>query len=733
MFKKVLIANRGEIAVKIINSLKKMGVKTVAIYSTIDRNSLHVRLADESVCVGGPRPKESYLNIKNILEAALGTGAQAIHPGYGFLSENAKFAKMCAKYGLVFIGPSDKSIEKMGDKQHARQIMRAHNIPIIPGSTNFIHSVDEAQKIAIKIGCPVLLKATAGGGGKGIRQVNRPEEMEAALVATSNEAKESFGNDRIYMEKVMQNVKHIEIQVFRDKFGQTVYFPERDCSLQINKQKVLEESPCDLITEKERKYLGHLAIQIAKKIKYINTGTIEFLMDQKHNFYFLEMNTRIQVEHSITEKVTGLDLIKAQILVAARERLPFKQSDIKILGHAIECRINAQDPTCHFLPSAGRIKRLYFPPITSEIKIDSALYQGEQISPFYDSMLAKIIAFGDNRKKSIVNMKRLLCEIILDGISTTQSLDLAILDSTTFIKGTFNNTYLENKFLSEIFKYNLLKNKRRQNTFSKEHSKDIEEKDSKLIEKCHYCGQEIFFDQFDEYKTCPACDYGFRISAKQRIKLIVDDFKEWDATLESSDPFKFPDYSKKIVNAKNVSGLNEAILSGKARIANKNFALGIMDPTFIMGTIGQMTGEKLALLFENATKQKLPVVLFTASGGARIQEGILSLMQLAKISNAVAAHSNAGLLYIVVLTDPTTAGVTASFASQADIILAEPHALVGFAGRKVIEQTINQHLPKDQQLAENVLKHGFIDHIVKRSDEKEILSWLLQFGGKKYD
>lgn len=449
MFKKVLIANRGEIAVRIIRSLKEMGIKTVAIYSTADRESLHVQLADEAVCVGGPQPTESYLNIKNILAAAVGIGAQAIHPGYGFLSENAECAQMCEDCGLTFIGPKAETIDQMGNKEHARQLMMAHNVPVTPGSNGVIKNAEEAKKIAAQIGYPVLIKATAGGGGKGIRQVTDPSQMAEALAAAQSEAKNDFGDDRMYLEKVMQNVKHIEVQIFRDMYGHTVYFPERDCSLQRNKQKVLEESPCDLITENERKELGEVAVKAARAANYVNTGTIEFLMDQDHHFYFMEMNTRIQVEHTVTEMVTGVDLVKAQIQVANGGPLPFTQKDLRAKGHAIECRINAEDPANNFMPSIGKVSYLYLPVGNPGMRIDTALYQGQQISPYYDSMLAKVVAWGNTRKEAIAKMKRLLEEIVLQGITTNQEFHLNILNDPTFIKGDFNNTYLEQGFMPQ--------------------------------------------------------------------------------------------------------------------------------------------------------------------------------------------------------------------------------------------------------------------------------------------
>lgn len=447
MFKKVLVANRGEIAVRVIRSLKEMGIKTVAIYSTADKDSLHVQLADEAICVGGPQASSSYLNIKNILSAAVCTGAQAVHPGYGFLSESAEFAKMCTDCGLTFIGPQAETIDQMGNKEHARQIMIKNHVPVTPGSTDFIKSAEEAKKIAAKIGYPILLKAAAGGGGKGIRQVAKPEEMEAALSAAQSEARTDFGDDRMYLEKVMQNVKHIEVQIFRDQFGNCVYFPERDCSLQRNKQKVLEESTCDLITAKERKQLGKIAMRAASAANYVNTGTIEFLMDQDHNFYFMEMNTRIQVEHTVTEMVTGVDLVKAQIQVAAGEKLPFIQDELEAKGHAIECRINAEDPSNNFMPSVGRIDYLYLPIGNPGMRIDTALYQGEKISPFYDSMLAKLVAFGKTREEAISKMKRLLEEMVIHGITTNKEFHLSILDDKHFVSEDFTNTYLEEEFL----------------------------------------------------------------------------------------------------------------------------------------------------------------------------------------------------------------------------------------------------------------------------------------------
>lgn len=447
MFSKVLVANRGEIAVRIIRSLKELGIKSVAIYSTVDRESLHVQLADEAVCVGTARPQDSYLNMKNILAAAIGTGAEAIHPGFGFLSENSQFVEMCEAVGITFIGPNSEIIDLMGNKANAREQMQKSGVPVIPGSEGFIETVEEAKEVANKVGYPVLLKAAAGGGGKGIRKVNDDNELTSLFEEAKREAQVSFGDKRMYLEKIMTNVKHIEVQIFRDKQGNVVYFPERDCSVQRNKQKMIEESPCLLITEDQRKELGNIAIKAANAINYVNTGTIEFLMDSQHNFYFMEMNTRIQVEHTVTEMVTGIDLVKAQVKVASGERLPFNQNDIQINGSAIECRINAEDPSKNFMPQVGKVRYLYFPVGNLGMRIDSDLYAGWEITPFYDSMIAKVISLGQDRHEAIEKVKRLLSEMLITGVKTNQSFYLDILKDKNFLDGKVTTEYLEQSFL----------------------------------------------------------------------------------------------------------------------------------------------------------------------------------------------------------------------------------------------------------------------------------------------
>lgn len=449
MFSKVLVANRGEIAVRIIRSLKELGIKSVAIYSTADRESLHVQLADEAVCVGTARPQDSYLNMKNILAAAVGTGAQAIHPGFGFLSENSRFVEMCEDCGITFIGPRSETIDLMGNKANARVQMQNSGVPVIPGSEGFLKDATEAIKVAQKVGFPVLLKAAAGGGGKGIRRVEDEQTLAAAFEEASHEAQSAFGDGRMYLEKIMENVKHIEVQIFCDKQGNSVYFPERDCSVQRGKQKMIEESPCSLITAQQRQELGEIALRAANSIQYLNTGTIEFLMDQQHNFYFMEMNTRIQVEHTVTEMVTSIDLVKAQVRVAAGEKLPFKQSQIQLNGAAIECRINAEDPSKNFFPSTGEVKYLYVPVGNLGMRMDTALYAGCSISPYYDSMIAKLIGQGHDRLEAIEKVKRLLNEMVISGITTNQKFYLALLEDPEFKQGTMTTDYVERVFLPE--------------------------------------------------------------------------------------------------------------------------------------------------------------------------------------------------------------------------------------------------------------------------------------------
>lgn len=447
MFKKVLIANRGDIATRMVRVLREMNIASVAIYSTADADSLHVQLADEAICVGGPKPTDSYLNMKNILSAAVITGSEAIYPGYGFLSENTLFAQMVADLNLTFIGPKPETIDLMGNKANAREYMRKAQIPVTPGSNGFIHDAVEAKEVADEVGYPVLLKAAAGGGGKGMRLIKESSELKSKFLEAQNEAKQAFGNGTMYLEKVLTNVSHIEVQILRDNYGNAVYLPERNCSLQRNNQKVLEESPAVGMTTEKRKYLGELAVKAANSLDYRGTGTIEFLRDSDDNFYFMEMNTRIQVEHPVTEMVTGLDLLKWQVKIAAGEKLDLVQKNIKIQGHSIEVRINAEQPEHNFAPSAGKIDYLYLPNGGNGVRIDTDLYGGAMVQPFYDSMIAKLISSGETREVALTRLHRMLDEIVLGGIKTNINFQKALVKDENVEKGNFNTKYLEEEFL----------------------------------------------------------------------------------------------------------------------------------------------------------------------------------------------------------------------------------------------------------------------------------------------
>lgn len=448
MFRKILIANRGEIAVRIIRAARELGIATVAVYSTADKEALHTLLADEAVCIGPAKSTESYLNMNAVLSAAVLTGAEAIHPGFGFLSENSKFATMCEEVGIKFIGPSGAVMDLMGDKINARAQMIKANVPVIPGSSGEVHTSDEALAVAEKIGYPVMLKASAGGGGKGIRKVEKVEDLVAAFESASREAKAAFGNGAMYMERVIYPARHIEVQILADQHGHVVHLGERDCSLQRNNQKVLEESPSVAIGKTLRQKIGEAAVRAAKSVGYENAGTIEFLFDEdKREFYFMEMNTRVQVEHPITEFVTGVDIVKEQIKIAAGQELSFNQEDIHITGHAIECRINAENPAFNFAPSPGKISNLYLPSGGVGLRVDSAVYPGYTIPPYYDSMIAKIIVHGENRFDALMKMQRALYELEIDGVVTNSGFQLDLISDPHVIAGDYDTAFLMEKFL----------------------------------------------------------------------------------------------------------------------------------------------------------------------------------------------------------------------------------------------------------------------------------------------
>jgi acetyl-CoA carboxylase biotin carboxylase subunit len=442
MFKRILIANRGEIAVRVIRACREMGIESVAVYSDVDRRALHVRKADFCEYLGPAQASESYLNIPKILEAARRSGAEAIHPGYGFLSENAKFARACREAGIVFIGPSPESMEMMGSKTKARQNMKKANVPFVPGTETGLSSAAEALTVAESIGYPVMLKAAAGGGGKGMRMVRTAAELTSALEAAQSEALRSFGDSEVYIEKFIECPRHVEMQIFGDTQGNVIYLAERECSVQRRHQKVLEEAPCSFVDPDMRRRMGEVAVQVGKAAKYCNAGTVEFLVDNDKNFYFLEMNTRLQVEHPVTELITGIDLVHLQIQVAAGEPLPFKQEDITLRGHAMELRIYAEDPDNNFFPSPGRITRL-MSPSGPGIRRDSGVYEGWVVPIDYDPLLAKLIAYGEDRQQVIKRLRRALTEYFIGGIKTNISLFRRILQHPDFEAAKVDTGFLD--------------------------------------------------------------------------------------------------------------------------------------------------------------------------------------------------------------------------------------------------------------------------------------------------
>ncbi|MFO3787736.1 acetyl-CoA carboxylase biotin carboxylase subunit [Bacillus mojavensis] len=443
MIKKLLIANRGEIAVRIIRACKELGIETVAVYSEADKDALHVQMADEAFCIGPKASKDSYLNVTNIVSVAKLTGTDAIHPGYGFLAENADFAELCEEVNVTFVGPSAEAISKMGTKDVARETMKQAGVPIVPGSQGIIENVEEAVSLANEIGYPVIIKATAGGGGKGIRIARTEEELINGIKITQQEAATAFGNPGVYIEKYIEDFRHVEIQVLADNYGNTIHLGERDCSIQRRLQKLLEESPSPALDSEIREQMGEAAVKAAKAVGYTGAGTVEFIYDyREQRYYFMEMNTRIQVEHPVTEMVTGTDLIKEQIRVASGMELSLKQEDVVFEGWAIECRINAENPSKNFMPSPGEIK-MYLPPGGLGVRVDSAAYPGYTIPPYYDSMIAKVITYGKTRDEAVARMKRALSEFVIEGIETTIPFHIKLLEHETFVSGEFNTKFLE--------------------------------------------------------------------------------------------------------------------------------------------------------------------------------------------------------------------------------------------------------------------------------------------------
>ena len=446
MIRKILIANRGEIAVRIIRACREMGIETVAVYSEADKEALHTQLADEAVCIGPAPSKESYLNMERIISATIVSGADAIHPGFGFLSENSRFAELCEQCHITFIGQGSEVIAKLGNKQEARNTMIAAGVPVIPGSTEPIYDVETGSREAEKIGYPVIIKAALGGGGKGMRVADTPEEFAESFRTAQKEAQMAFGDDTMYIEHFVRHPRHIEFQILADEMGHVIHLGERDCSIQRNHQKMIEESPCAAISEELRKKMGEAAVKAAKAAGYVNAGTIEFLLEKNQKFYFMEMNTRIQVEHPVTEWVTGIDLVKEQIRIASGLPLSYRQEDVQLKGHAIECRINAENPAEGFRPSPGLITDLYLPG-GKGIRVDSAVYSGCTIPPYYDSMIAKLIVWAQNREEAIRKMQSALGEVIIEGIDTNVDYQYEIFNHPDYLSGNIDVEFIENKVI----------------------------------------------------------------------------------------------------------------------------------------------------------------------------------------------------------------------------------------------------------------------------------------------
>ncbi|MDQ5984012.1 MAG: Acetyl-CoA carboxylase, biotin carboxylase subunit [Eubacteriales bacterium SKADARSKE-1] len=669
MFSKILIANRGEIAVKIIEVCHSLGIKTVAVYSEADKNSLHTKLADESYCIGASPAKESYLNMKAIVSIAVACGAQAIHPGYGFLSENYEFAALCQENDICFIGPPPEILKNMGDKIIAKETMKNLGVPVIPGEFAE-NDISKIKSIAKKIGYPIIIKLRCGGGGKGIKIVHAEEDLEKAIIFAVDEGKNFFNSNKIYIEKYLTEVSHVEVQMLADKQGNVLCLGERDCSVQVNNQKIIEETPCAKINNIKRQELFSMCINAIQKTGYVGAGTLEFLMDSTGSFYFMEMNCRLQVEYAITEMVTNLNLIKLQILIAAGNPLPITQPQIKFSGFAIECRINFQNANFENI-----IKKLIIPK-TESTRFDTFLYEGYNVPVFYDSLLGKLIVHGNTRKLAFKKMLSALNQLEIDGIGTNIETHKQILNNETF-KNHSHNTNFMNLFKPYNKKY---------------------------------------------------------ISARERVALLTDknSFIEYDKDMISHDIIDFERYSEKLNHAMNSTSENEAVIYGTAKILGVDVVFFAMDGNFMMGSMGRVVGEKVTKAFELAIDKQLPVIGVCISGGARMQEGIFSLLQMAKTAAIVKKHSDCGLLYISIITNPTLGGVSASFASLSDIIIAESGSVFGFSGRRIIEETLNKKLPDTFQTAEYAQKHGMVDIVADKNELKGIISKILKIHERRF-
>ncbi len=728
----MLIANRGEIAIRILRTCKEMGIQTVAVYAEADHDALHVRLADEAVCIGPSTASASYLNMNNVLEAALLSGCDSIHPGYGFLSENARFANLVRQYGLIFIGPDPSIIEKLGDKIRAKEIMKEAGIMTVPGSEGAVENIRDAIVIAKEIGYPIIFKASAGGGGRGMRIARNENEIVHAFHTAKSDVTASFGVDTVYMERLLADTKHIEVQIIADQHNNILHLFERDCSFQRKHQKLIEEAPCEWLSEEVRERIIQDAIKAVRYVGYDNVGTVEFLVDSDMNHYFIEMNTRIQVEHTVSESITGIDIVKLQIQSACNIPLTLKQSEIQRHGFALECRLNAEDIQNNFAPRPGTVEFVHFP-TGRNIRIDSAIGNGSKITPFYDSMIIKVIAQGNTRAQVIQTMRSALDETIVKGIPTNIDFHKFVLQEPAFIKGDYTMDFADNFIGKFCTNPELFTHRNPTHDSIKEEKENADGNKPSLpgtkIQCCDICQEPIPEEKLREQLfVCSHCGHHFRIGAYERIAQLIDagTFIEVDAFASSLDLEHFPGYSEKLTQAKLATGMQEAVICGTGKLNGIDVAIGVLDANFMMGTMGYVVGDKITRLIELATLRRFPLILVSASGGARMQEGILSLMQMAKTTSALARFEQEHLLYLSVLTHPTTGGVSASFAMLGDINIAEPKALIGFAGKRVIEKTINETLPAPFQTSEFLLEKGFIDQIVARKDLKRTLFEMIQ-------
>lgn len=640
-----------------------MNILTVAVYSKADKNSLHVKIADESYCIGDSMPKDSYLNMEAIISVALATGAKAIHPGYGFLSENYEFASLCEENNICFIGPPSEVLKKMSNKATAKEIAENCGINAING-ISVDYDAFEIEKVAKTLGYPVVTKPLNGGGGRGIQVLNNEQEVKKLI----NAGEKAFYNEKTLIEKYIFPASHVEVQMVADKYGNVLCLGERDCSVQERKQKLIEESPCAKITDGQRKKLFEKCINLLKKIGYVGCGTMEFLLDSNGIFYFMEMNCRLQVEHAVTEMVTGLNLIKMQIVIAFGEKLKLSQEDIIINGCAIESRINF----CN-TKEKNIVSKLEFHE-NKDVRFETFLYEGYQVPIFYDALIGKLIVYGKTREQAIEKMITALNDIKIGGVA--------------------NNIKLHKSMLSnEVFK-------------SFKHNTD-------------------FFNLYYEKKY---------LSANERLEMLIDNgsFVEYDSDMTSYDILNFTNYKEKLKKAQENTKLNEAVIYGEAKINKIDAVIFVMDGNFMMGTMGRVVGEKIKRAFDLAVKKELPVIGVTVSGGARMQEGIFSLLQMTKTAAAVKKHSDKGLLYVAVITNPTLGGVSASFASVADIIVAEEKAVFGFSGKRIIEDTTKERLPEDFQTAEYIMNHGMIDMVAPRDKIKECLCKILKLHKRNF-